>query len=276
MMLLLSTMMWLLVSTASISRPLLGRQRLAALQIHVDPALILFRPVLQAELLTHLLHPRLDHLDITRAVVALTDNHVQVRLARAARRSDPRLDNIFRLAAKLTVQIYRIRRHAILCIVLFEDKVRRLLVVFGHFGAVRLPFVGERLCGRAVAALVGGAAALEALAAFASFLAGEVAQVVVVALGVGMGTLTSDCWEAERISFGVALTRGKAQGRWDSRREPTCFMPLLISYDMFAAGCVPSRDGGKRQGEATLEYETQAVKERVWYKRVTTSAVRRA
>jgi hypothetical protein len=164
----LTTVMRLLVSWSTIASALLGRYRLTTLQVYVDPALILLRPILQSQLAANLLHSRLDLLYVPHAMIALPNNDVQVRLALGLRGTNPLLQNVLGLFHELSMQINHVA--LLMCVVLPEDEVRRLLVVFSHLRAVRLALVGELLRARTIAAIVGFFAALETLAAFAGFL----------------------------------------------------------------------------------------------------------
>ena len=81
--------------------------------------------------------------------------HVQMRLPRALRISDPLLEDLLRLLDKLPVQIYRVPVHAAHRIVFPENIVRGLFVVLVHHCAVALAFFGELVRRTAVTAVVG-------------------------------------------------------------------------------------------------------------------------
>lgn len=65
---------------------------------------------------------------------------------------NPLLKDLFRLFNKLPMQINRICLDASIGVILAEDKLRRLAVVFLHFATVGLALLGELLGPRAVAA----------------------------------------------------------------------------------------------------------------------------
>lgn len=125
-----------------------------ALEIDVYPTLIRLRRILQPQLAAHLLDPGLDPLDMVRAVVALPDNHMQVRLPARLGVLDARLEDVLSLLDELPVQVDRVVGDAPGGVVLAEDILGGLLIVCVHLGAVLLALVGEGFGLGAIAALV--------------------------------------------------------------------------------------------------------------------------
>lgn len=118
---------------------------------------------------------------------------------------DALLQNLLGLLDELPVQIDGVGRDASVGIVLAEDKLRRLSVVFLHFAAVGFALLGELFGARAIAARVcflglgssahilfdneiatpePGPYPVEAIPPLRGFLAREVAQPIVLSLGV--------------------------------------------------------------------------------------------
>lgn len=190
---------------------------LSTSQVDVDPPLIRLGVILQSELLTDLFDPRLDLLYVSRTMIPLADNNMQVILAGAPCIFDSLLQDILGLLHELSVQIDRIRRHAIGRIVLAKNEVGGLLVVLRHLLAVRLSFIGELFCCCAVAGIVGLFGPLEAGAAFGGFLTGEVAEAVVLLFGF-VGGVVVECWGG--LALGVLHSMGL---RVCVRFPPTCF-----------------------------------------------------
>lgn len=87
-------------------------------------------------------------------VVALADNSVQVRLAPSLIRADALFENALRLFDELAVQVDAVGVDTAGGVVLPEDVVGSLVVVFLHLGIVGLALVGQFLRSGAVAILV--------------------------------------------------------------------------------------------------------------------------
>lgn len=149
MLLLLSTVIlpsMLLLSTMRLPSMLLSRlQRLPALQVNVYPPSILFRPELQSQLLTQLLHLGLDPLHMTRRVVSLAHNRMEMLLPARLIRPDALLQNALRFIDVQPVQIDGIRVYLSRRVILAEDILARLAVVVVSFGVVLLRFAGVLL-----------------------------------------------------------------------------------------------------------------------------------
>ena len=162
---LLTPVMRLLVALAAggmvpplVASGLRGQRRrgahLAARQVDIHAALVLLGRVVQPHLLADLLDARLDLLDVPGAVVALADDHMQMRLAPGLGVADARLQDVLGLLDELAVEIDRVVGDPALHIVLAEDVFRRLLVVLVLLGLVLLSLVGQSLGLGAIAALV--------------------------------------------------------------------------------------------------------------------------
>lgn len=79
---------------------------------------------------------------------------MQMILAMRLRVSNALLQNLLRLLDKLAMQIDRIGLDAPVGIVLAENKLGRLLVVFLHLAPVRLAFFGQLFGARAITIVV--------------------------------------------------------------------------------------------------------------------------
>lgn len=162
-------------------------------QVDVNPPLIRLGVILQSELLTDLFDPRFNLLNVSRTMIPLADNNMQVILSSAPCIFDSLLQDILGLLHKLSVQIDGICWHAIGRIILAKNEVGGLLVVLRHPLTVRLSFIGELFCCCAVAGIVGLFGTFEAGAAFGGFLTGEVAEAVVFLFGF-VGGVVVECW----------------------------------------------------------------------------------
>jgi hypothetical protein len=87
------------------------------------------------------------------------------------------------------VQINRVRTDAPLGVVLAENVVARLAIVFLHLRCMLLAFLAEVVCARTVARLIRLVGAIEARTALRSFLAREIAQTVVFGFRVVIGMI---------------------------------------------------------------------------------------
>lgn len=136
----------LLLPTVRLPSMLLSRlQRLPALQVNVYSPRILLRPELQSQLLTQLLHLGLNPLHMTRRVISLANNCMEMLLPARLIRPDALLQNPLRLLDVQPVQIDGIRVHLSRRVVLAEDVLARLAVVVISFGVVLLGFAGVLL-----------------------------------------------------------------------------------------------------------------------------------
>lgn len=133
----------------------LGHVHGAAGQVDVDAALVGLGVVLQAHLATDLFDFGLDLLYMAGTVVAPAHDHVQVRLALSPGVADALLHDVLRLLHELAVQVDGVGGHPAGRVVLPEDEVRGLFVVFRHLAPVGLAFLAQRVRRRAVASLVG-------------------------------------------------------------------------------------------------------------------------
>lgn len=144
-----------LILVASIPA-VLWRDRLSALEVDVYPAGILLCAVLEAQFATQLFHLGLELLNVVvRRVVALADNSVQVCLATGLIRANALFENALRLFDELSVKVDAVAVDTAGGIVLAEDVVGSLAVVFLHLGIVGLALVGQFLCSGTVTIFVG-------------------------------------------------------------------------------------------------------------------------
>lgn len=136
-MLLPAVLSW--ISSATILRMLRRRRHLvhgAALQIDIDPALILLGLVLEAEFAADLLDARFDFLDVVARVVALADDDMEVIFASASGGFDAFFEYVFCFLDEEAVQVDCVVLDAPVGVVLAEDVVARLPVVLLHFGGM--------------------------------------------------------------------------------------------------------------------------------------------
>jgi hypothetical protein len=127
------------------------RDCIPALQVDIDSSGVLLSLVLQSHLTANLFNPRLYLLDMIGRVIALAHNDMKVRLATSLISTNAVLKDILGLFYKLTMQINAVPGHAALRIVLSEDKLASLFVVFLHLGTMSLAFFAELLCFGAIA-----------------------------------------------------------------------------------------------------------------------------
>lgn len=143
-----------LVLVAAAISAMLRWYRVSALEVDVYPSSIVLCTILEPQLATQFLHLGLELLNVVGRVVTLADNSVQVRLAPGLIRADALLENALRLFDELAVQIDAIGFDTAGGVVLAEDVIGRLVVVFPHLGVVSLALVGQFLRSGAVAILV--------------------------------------------------------------------------------------------------------------------------
>ena len=159
------------------------------LQLNVHAALIMLGVVLQAHLLTDLLHAWLDLLDVVRTVVAFTHNHMQVSLARLLRVSDPLLDYFFGLLHILAVQIDSVAVDFANRVVLTEDVLGGLLVVRVGLGGMLLGLLAHAMRLGTVARVVCLACFGSKVLMLALLFTREVTQAIVLLLGGGVSVV---------------------------------------------------------------------------------------
>lgn len=153
-------------------------------QINVNPPLVLLGIILQPQLATNRLNPRLDLLHMPDRMVPLADNDVQMALPGLLRVADPLLQDLLCFFNKLPVQVDGVRVDAADGVVLAENVLGSLFVVGVCLGRVGFALDGEVVRGSSVTGLVGLLGARGEGLVLRLFVAGEVAQAVVFALGV--------------------------------------------------------------------------------------------
>lgn len=126
-----------------------------ALEVYIYATLVLLSLVLQPQLLTQLLDPGLDLLDVIGRVVSLPDNDMKVCLTSRLCVPYSCLEHVFGFLHELAVQIDRVVGNLVLGVVRTEDVLRCLLVVLLHLGGVRLALSAKLLRPSAIASLVG-------------------------------------------------------------------------------------------------------------------------
>ena len=99
--------------------------------------------ICQSQLLTYLLDSRLDLLYVSRRVVALSYNDMQMCLVLRSRLLYPRFEDVFCFFHELTVQVYCVSSDTSLGVVFTEDEFGCLLVVSFGRGFVFLAFFRE-------------------------------------------------------------------------------------------------------------------------------------
>ena len=166
----------------------------AGLQVDVDPALVLLCIVLQAQLAAYLLHAWFELLHVVGAVVAFAHNHMQMSLARGLGVSYPLLQDLLRLFHELSMQIDGVAGHLANSIVLPEDVLRSLLVVIVGFRFMLLALLAELMRAGSIALLVCFARFGRIVLVLALLFAGEVAEAIVLALGIRRGTVV-ESWK---------------------------------------------------------------------------------
>lgn len=184
MLLLILVLVLVLVSiavSALISLPAVdvAHVDLSTCQIDINTALVWLSVILQAKLITNLLDSGFDFLDMSRTVVAFTDNDVQVGLASALSILYTFFKDILCFFNELPMQIDRIGGNPVLRIILTENKFRSLLVVLLHLCTMSLSFIRESLCCSSITAIVCFLGFLEAITALAGLLAREIPQAIV-------------------------------------------------------------------------------------------------
>ena len=124
---------------------LLGQRRRRAnppaLQININPPVVLLGAIVQPQLLAQPLDARLDLLHASGRVVPLADNDMQVRLPRGLGVADALLEDVLGLLDELAVQVDGVLGDAAGRVVLAEDELGRLFVVLGLLLLVPLAFV---------------------------------------------------------------------------------------------------------------------------------------
>ena len=140
---LLTTMLSRIPST-TVLRMLRRRRHLvhgAALQINVDPALVLLSLVLKPQFAADLLDTGFDFLDMVARVIALADDDMKMIFASASGGFDAFFEHVLCFLHEEAVQINCVALDAPVCIILAEDVIARLSVVLLHFGSVLFSFL---------------------------------------------------------------------------------------------------------------------------------------
>lgn len=137
-------------------------------------------------------------------MVALAHNHMQVSLARRLSISYPLLQDLLRLLHELSMQIDSVAGHLSNSIVLAEDVLRSLLVVVVGFGFVLLALLAKLVRAGPIALLICFARFGSIVLVLALLLAGEVAEAIVLALGIGRGTVVEGWKDSVSELNGVA------------------------------------------------------------------------
>lgn len=153
-MLLSAVVLLLLSAMVAGVAAVLRRDSVAALEVDVDAAGVLLGAKLESQLAAQLLDLGLDLLDVSRRVVALADDGMQVCLAGGLVGADALLEDALSFLDELAVQIDAVGLYAAGCVVLAEDEVGGLLIVVVHLGIMRLALVGELLRAGAIAVVV--------------------------------------------------------------------------------------------------------------------------
>jgi len=128
-------------------------------------------------------------------VVSLADDHVEVRLAVLLGVADALLEDLLGLFDELAVQVDGVAVDFADGVVLAEDELGGLLVVLVGFGCVRLALLRQLFRLGAVAALVGLLRARGEVLVLALLFTSEVAEAVVFALGITVGSVVEG-WRA--------------------------------------------------------------------------------
>lgn len=133
--------------------------RLAALEIDVYPASILLCTVLETQFAAYLLNLGLDFLHMAGRVMPLANDGMEMCLASGLVCTDALLEDALRFLYELTVEVDAVGLDATRRVVLAEDEVGGLAVVFIHLAIMRLAFVGQ-LFGRGTVAVIVGSTRL--------------------------------------------------------------------------------------------------------------------
>lgn len=167
-------------------------------KINVHPTLILLSSVLQPKLLTDLFNPWLDLLDVSRAVVTLANDHMQVRLSLLTSISNPLLQDLLCLFDILTVEVNGICRDLTNSVVFSEDEFGSLLVEgIGLCGVLLALFAQSmRLC--AIAARVCCLRLRREMLTLTLLLASCISQAIVFSLRAGRWTVVESCLKLGR------------------------------------------------------------------------------
>jgi hypothetical protein len=126
-------------------------------------------------------------------VIALADNDMQMRLAGGLCVPYPLLEYLLGLLNKLTMKIDCVTSDFADGVVLAKDELGGLLVVLVGFGLVTLALLTELVCAGAIPFFIRFARLGGKVLVLALLLAGQVAQAVVLALGVGRGPVVEGC-----------------------------------------------------------------------------------
>lgn len=128
---------------------------LGSRQIDVYAAFVVLGGIVQAELAAEFFDAWFDLLDAAGAVISLADDDVEMALPASLGVTDPGLQDPFSLLDKLPVQVYCIIRDPLRGIILAENIVGSLPVVFFHCGPVLFALVRQTLRLGAIPVVVG-------------------------------------------------------------------------------------------------------------------------
>jgi hypothetical protein len=134
--LMVSSMRALAIAVASLIAMRLGWERrrgfdATALQVDIKTALVLLGGIVQTEFPAKLLNSRLQLLHPSSRVVALADDDMQMGLTSGLGMADARLKDVLGLLNELAVEVDGVIGYATRRIVLAEDELGCLLVIFG-------------------------------------------------------------------------------------------------------------------------------------------------
>ena len=167
----------------------LRRSIAARLQLDVHATLVVLSVVLQAKFTADLLDARLNLLHVVDGVVSLADDHVQVRLAVLLGVADALLEDLLGLFDELAVQVDGVAVDFADGVVFAEDELGGLLIVLVGFGCVCFALLRQLFRPAAVTALVGLLRLRGKVLVLALLFTSEVAQAVVFALRIGVGSM---------------------------------------------------------------------------------------
>ena len=200
----------------------LRRSVAARLQLDVYATFIVLSVVLQSEFTADLLDARLDLLHVVRRVVSLADDHVEVRLAVLLGVANALLEDLLCLLDELAVQVDGVAVDFADGVVLAEDELGGLLVVFVGFGCVRLALLRQLFRTGAVAALIGLLRLRGEVLVLALLFTSKVAESVVFLLGITAGSVVEG-WRTLLVVSPVNIV-GRGSLPWPPRRSVRCDM----------------------------------------------------
>jgi uncharacterized membrane protein YedE/YeeE len=173
------------------------------LQLDVHATLVLLSVILQSEFAADLLNARLDLLHVVHGMVSLADDHVEVRLAVLLGVANALLKNLLGFFDELAVQVDSVAGDFAHGIVLTENELRGLLVVFVGFGGMRLALLRQLARPAAIAALVGLLGLRGEMLVLTLLFTSEIAEAVVLLLRITTWSVIEG-WSASRQSVSPA------------------------------------------------------------------------